>query len=82
MEYEVVIFFLILRSDSDFFSNSLCFFRKKKEEKQKDYVQSESPVEKPGGMMEDVSLQILIKIAKEYIFPLDDEKEQCEALAR
>ncbi|XP_039472834.1 armadillo repeat-containing protein 3 isoform X3 [Oreochromis aureus] len=56
--------------------------KKKKEEKQKDNVQPESPVEKPGGMMEDVSLQILIKIAKEYIFPLNDEKEQCEALAR
>lgn len=59
-----------------------CFFRKKKEEKQKDYLQPESPVEKPRGMMEDVSLQILIKIAKEYIFPLNDEKEQCESLAR
>ncbi|XP_005722561.1 armadillo repeat-containing protein 3 isoform X2 [Pundamilia nyererei] len=55
---------------------------KKKEEKQKDYLQPESPVEKPRGMMEDVSLQILIKIAKEYIFPLNDEKEQCESLAR
>ncbi|XP_076744214.1 armadillo repeat-containing protein 3 isoform X6 [Maylandia zebra] len=55
---------------------------KKKEEKQKDYLQPESPVEKPWGMMEDVSLQILIKIAKEYIFPLNDEKEQCESLAR
>ncbi|XP_063340038.1 armadillo repeat-containing protein 3 [Pelmatolapia mariae] len=55
---------------------------KKKEEKQKDYVQPESPVEKPRGMMEDVSMQILIKIAKEYIFPLNDEKEQCESLAR
>ncbi|XP_005912137.1 armadillo repeat-containing protein 3 isoform X4 [Haplochromis burtoni] len=57
-------------------------FMKKKEEKQKDYLQPESPVEKPRGMMEDVSLQILIKIAKEYIFPLNDEKEQCESLAR
>ncbi|XP_014188357.1 armadillo repeat-containing protein 3 isoform X3 [Haplochromis burtoni] len=56
--------------------------KKKKEEKQKDYLQPESPVEKPRGMMEDVSLQILIKIAKEYIFPLNDEKEQCESLAR
>ncbi|XP_030612651.1 armadillo repeat-containing protein 3 isoform X2 [Archocentrus centrarchus] len=56
--------------------------KKKKEEKQKDHVQPESPAEKPGGMMEDVSLQILVKNAKKCILPLNDEQKQYEDLAR
>uniref|UniRef100_A0A672GU89 EDR1/CTR1/ARMC3-like peptidase-like domain-containing protein n=1 Tax=Salarias fasciatus TaxID=181472 RepID=A0A672GU89_SALFA len=56
---------------------SLCFCRKKrKEDKQKDEAQSESVTEKPWSMMDDVSLQILIKEAKESILPLNDERQQ------
>uniref|UniRef100_A0A672GU84 EDR1/CTR1/ARMC3-like peptidase-like domain-containing protein n=1 Tax=Salarias fasciatus TaxID=181472 RepID=A0A672GU84_SALFA len=55
---------------------SLCFCRKKrKEDKQKDEAQSESVTEKPWSMMDDVSLQILIKEAKESILPLNDERQ-------
>ncbi|XP_037612299.1 armadillo repeat-containing protein 3 isoform X2 [Sebastes umbrosus] len=51
--------------------------RKKKVE-----TQPESPAEKPWKMMDDVSLQLLVKEAKESIIPLSDEREQCAALAR
>ncbi|GAA6228343.1 armadillo repeat-containing protein 3 [Lates japonicus] len=57
--------------------------RKKKEsDKQKDEIQPESPTEKPWKMMDDVSLQVLVKEAKESILPLNDEREQCASLAR
>ncbi|KAF3836015.1 hypothetical protein F7725_028573 [Dissostichus mawsoni] len=56
--------------------------KKKEEDKQKDEPLPESPTEKPWKMMDDVSLQLLIKEAKESIIPLTDEREQCAALAR
>uniref|UniRef100_A0A3B5A5T2 Armadillo repeat containing 3 n=1 Tax=Stegastes partitus TaxID=144197 RepID=A0A3B5A5T2_9TELE len=45
-------------------------------------MQSESLTEKPWNMMDDVSLQSLVKEAKESILPLKDEQEQYAALAR
>ncbi|XP_029955924.1 armadillo repeat-containing protein 3 [Salarias fasciatus] len=56
--------------------------KKRKEDKQKDEAQSESVTEKPWSMMDDVSLQILIKEAKESILPLNDERQQFATLAR
>ncbi|XP_054479178.1 armadillo repeat-containing protein 3 [Anoplopoma fimbria] len=55
--------------------------KKKEDDKQKDETQPESHTEKPWKMMEDVSLQVLLKEAKESIFSLSDEREQCAALA-
>ncbi|XP_028289365.1 armadillo repeat-containing protein 3 isoform X2 [Parambassis ranga] len=52
------------------------------EDKQKDEGQSETPTEKPWRMMHDVSLQILVKTARESILPLNDEQEQYATLAR
>ncbi|XP_029978658.1 armadillo repeat-containing protein 3 [Sphaeramia orbicularis] len=56
--------------------------RKKEEDKQKDEDQPHSPTEKRWKMMNDVSLQVLVKEAKESILPLNDEREQYVALAR
>ncbi|XP_059182856.1 armadillo repeat-containing protein 3 [Centropristis striata] len=56
--------------------------RKKEDDKQKDEPQPEPPTEKLWKMMDDVSLRILVKEAKESILPLSDEREQCVALAR
>ena len=59
--------------------------RKKVDDKQKDETQpepTESPREKPWKMMDDVSLQALVKEAKESILTLSDEREQWAALAR
>ncbi|KAG8009395.1 Armadillo repeat-containing protein 3 [Nibea albiflora] len=56
--------------------------RRKKDDKQKDETRPESPIEKPWKMMDDVSLQLLVKEAKEFILPLSDEREQYAALAR
>ncbi|XP_038582320.1 armadillo repeat-containing protein 3 isoform X1 [Micropterus salmoides] len=56
--------------------------KKKEDDKQKDETQPESPTEKPWKMMDDVSLQLLVKEAKEFILPLNDEQEQYAALAR
>ncbi len=58
-------------------------YRKKKEDdKKKNESPPESPTEKPWKMMDDVSLQLLVKEAKESILPLSDEREQYAALAR
>uniref|UniRef100_A0A8D3CH00 Armadillo repeat containing 3 n=1 Tax=Scophthalmus maximus TaxID=52904 RepID=A0A8D3CH00_SCOMX len=46
------------------------------------FTQPGSPTEEPWKMMDDVSLQVLVKETKESILPLDDEREQCTALAR
>ncbi|XP_068565873.1 armadillo repeat-containing protein 3 isoform X1 [Cebidichthys violaceus] len=56
--------------------------KKKGDDKQKDETQPEPPTGKPWTMMDDVSLQILLKKAKKFIIPLSDEREQCAALAR
>ncbi|KAE8279968.1 Armadillo repeat-containing protein 3 Beta-catenin-like protein Cancer/testis antigen 81 [Larimichthys crocea] len=58
--------------------------RRKKDDKQKDETETrpQSPIEKPWKMMDDVSLQLLVKEAKEFILPLSDEREQYAALAR
>ncbi|XP_070842419.1 armadillo repeat-containing protein 3 [Chaetodon trifascialis] len=56
--------------------------KKKEDEKQKDEIRPESPTEKPWKMMDDVSLQLLVKEAKESVFPQSDEREQYAALAR
>ncbi|XP_044032813.1 armadillo repeat-containing protein 3 isoform X1 [Siniperca chuatsi] len=56
--------------------------KKKEDDKQKDETQPESPTEKPWKMMDDVTLQLLVKEAKESILPLNDEREQYAALAR
>lgn len=65
------------------FSFSACR-RRKKDDKQKDETETrpQSPIEKPWKMMDDVSLQLLVKEAKEFILPLSDEREQYAALAR
>ncbi|XP_008299591.1 armadillo repeat-containing protein 3 [Stegastes partitus] len=56
--------------------------KKNEEDEPKDEMQSESLTEKPWNMMDDVSLQSLVKEAKESILPLKDEQEQYAALAR
>ncbi|XP_028424854.1 armadillo repeat-containing protein 3 isoform X2 [Perca flavescens] len=56
--------------------------KNKKDDKQKNETQPESPTEKPWKMMDDVSLQLLVNKAKKFILPLSDEREQCAALAR
>ncbi|KAF1372916.1 hypothetical protein PFLUV_G00254870 [Perca fluviatilis] len=56
--------------------------KNKKDDKQKNETQPESPTEKPWKMMDDVSLQLLVNEAKKSILPLSDEREQCAALAR
>ncbi|XP_078136658.1 armadillo repeat-containing protein 3 [Sander vitreus] len=56
--------------------------KNKKDDKQKNGTQPESPTEKPWKMMDDVSLQLLVNEAKKSILPLSDEREQCAALAR
>ncbi|XP_070784492.1 armadillo repeat-containing protein 3 [Enoplosus armatus] len=56
--------------------------KKKVDEKQKDETRPESPSVQPWKMMDDVSLQLLVKEAKESILPLNDEREQYAALAR
>ncbi|KAF1372810.1 hypothetical protein PFLUV_G00253730 [Perca fluviatilis] len=56
--------------------------KNKKDDKQKNETQPESPTEKPWKMMDDVSLQLLVNKAKNVILPLSDEREQCAALAR
>ncbi|XP_071341519.1 armadillo repeat-containing protein 3 isoform X2 [Trachinotus anak] len=56
--------------------------KKKDGDKQKDESQPASPTEKPWKMMDDVSLQDLLKEAKKSILPLNDEREQYAALAR
>uniref|UniRef100_A0A8D3DAS5 Armadillo repeat containing 3 n=1 Tax=Scophthalmus maximus TaxID=52904 RepID=A0A8D3DAS5_SCOMX len=55
---------------------------KTEDDGQKDESQPGSPTEEPWKMMDDVSLQVLVKETKESILPLDDEREQCTALAR
>ncbi|XP_056290596.1 armadillo repeat-containing protein 3 isoform X2 [Pseudoliparis swirei] len=55
---------------------------KKEDDKQKEEARAESPAEKPWKMMEDVSLQILVKVAKESIISLSDERERWASLAR
>lgn len=63
--------------------NELSVNRNKKEDdKQKEEARAESPAEKPWKMMEDVSLQILVKVAKESIISLSDERERWASLAR
>ncbi|XP_037829008.1 armadillo repeat-containing protein 3 isoform X2 [Kryptolebias marmoratus] len=52
---------------------------KKNEEVKRD---DESSAEKPRSAADDVSLQMLVKKAKEAIFPVSDETEQCAALGR
>ncbi|KAM9337342.1 armadillo repeat-containing protein 3 [Symphorus nematophorus] len=54
----------------------------KEDDKQKDEKRAESPPEKPWKVMDDVSLQLLVKEAEESILSLDDEREQYAALAR
>ncbi|XP_051266900.1 armadillo repeat-containing protein 3 [Dicentrarchus labrax] len=56
--------------------------KKKGDDKQKDETQPESPTEKPWKMMDDVSLQLLVKEAKKSILPLSDERGQYAVLAR
>ncbi|XP_060950018.1 armadillo repeat-containing protein 3 [Limanda limanda] len=56
--------------------------RQESDHQQEDVTQSVSPAEKPWKMVEDVSLQVLVKETKDYILSLDDEREQCAALAR
>ncbi|XP_034416561.1 armadillo repeat-containing protein 3 isoform X2 [Cyclopterus lumpus] len=56
--------------------------KKTEDDKQKDEAQPESATEKPWKMMEDVSLQLLVKRSKESIMLLRDEREKCAALAR
>ncbi|KAF7214033.1 armadillo repeat-containing protein 3 isoform X3 [Nothobranchius furzeri] len=56
--------------------------KKKEKVKHTDEPHFESTVVKPQGMIDDVSLQMLVKKAKESIFPLKDDKEQYSALAR
>nr|XP_019942913.1 PREDICTED: armadillo repeat-containing protein 3 [Paralichthys olivaceus] len=56
--------------------------KKKDSDQQKDETQPVSPAEEPWKMMDDVSLQVLVKETKESILSLDDEREQCAALAR
>lgn len=56
--------------------------RKKKDKQGDEPLPHESPTEKPWKMMDDISLQLLIKAAKESILPLSDEREQYAALAR
>ncbi|XP_036934293.1 armadillo repeat-containing protein 3 isoform X2 [Acanthopagrus latus] len=53
-----------------------------RKKKQKDETQPESPTEKLWKMMDDVSLQLLVKEVKESILPLSEEREQYAALAR
>ncbi|XP_041670218.1 armadillo repeat-containing protein 3 isoform X2 [Cheilinus undulatus] len=56
--------------------------RQKEDGGQKEETQPQTPAEKPWKMMDDESLQILIKKAKESILPLNNEREQYAALAR
>ncbi|XP_020509800.1 armadillo repeat-containing protein 3 isoform X2 [Labrus bergylta] len=56
--------------------------KKKEDDRQKEEAEAESPAEKPLKMMDDISLQLLAKQAKESILPLNDEREQYSALAR
>ncbi|XP_042366739.1 armadillo repeat-containing protein 3 [Plectropomus leopardus] len=56
--------------------------KKKEDDKQKDETQPESPTEKAWKMIDDDSLQILVKEVKESILRLSDEREQYAALAR
>uniref|UniRef100_A0A8P4GAU8 Armadillo repeat containing 3 n=1 Tax=Dicentrarchus labrax TaxID=13489 RepID=A0A8P4GAU8_DICLA len=56
--------------------------QKESDDKQKDETQPESPTEKPWKMMDDVSLQLLVKEAKKSILPLSDERGQYAVLAR
>ncbi|XP_040921208.1 armadillo repeat-containing protein 3 [Toxotes jaculatrix] len=56
--------------------------KKKEWDKQRDETLPGSPTEKPWKMMDDVSLQVLVKEAKDSILPLNDEREQYAALAR
>lgn len=59
------------------------FLYRKKKEKDKQYDEvKEPPTEKQQNIIEDVSLQMLIKKAKDTVLPLKDEKEQYAALAR
>uniref|UniRef100_A0A8C6LNI9 Armadillo repeat containing 3 n=1 Tax=Nothobranchius furzeri TaxID=105023 RepID=A0A8C6LNI9_NOTFU len=60
----------------------ICLRKKKEKVKHTDEPHFESTVVKPQGMIDDVSLQMLVKKAKESIFPLKDDKEQYSALAR
>lgn len=61
----------------------MCLYRKKKDgDKQEDEYQPESPTKQLWRMMEDVSLQFLVKEAKKSILKMSDEREQCAALAR
>ncbi|XP_041824980.1 armadillo repeat-containing protein 3 isoform X2 [Melanotaenia boesemani] len=56
--------------------------RKKEEDKQKNQAHCESPSLRAQNMTGDVSLQLLVKEAKESILPLNDERKQYAALAR
>ncbi|XP_034562963.1 armadillo repeat-containing protein 3 isoform X2 [Notolabrus celidotus] len=56
--------------------------KKTEDDRQKEDTQPEPPTEEPQKMMDDVSLQLLAKKAKESILPLSDEREQFAALAR
>ncbi|KAG7236989.1 hypothetical protein INR49_032920 [Caranx melampygus] len=56
--------------------------KKKDGDKQKDKNQPESPRRQPWRMMEDVSLQFLVKEAKKSILKMSDDREQYAALAR
>ncbi|XP_034428672.1 armadillo repeat-containing protein 3 isoform X2 [Hippoglossus hippoglossus] len=56
--------------------------KKQESDQQEDETQPVSPAEKPWKMVEDVSLQVLVKETKDLILSLDDEREQCAALAR
>lgn len=56
--------------------------KKKEDERKKDESHFDAPKEKAQHMIEDVSLQMLIKEAKESILHLNDEQEQYAALAR
>ncbi|KAM6971681.1 armadillo repeat-containing protein 3 isoform 3-T3 [Tautogolabrus adspersus] len=56
--------------------------KKKKDDRQEEETEPESPAEKTLKMMDDISLQLLAKKAKESILPLNDEREQYSALAR
>ncbi|XP_070709364.1 armadillo repeat-containing protein 3 [Pempheris klunzingeri] len=56
--------------------------RREKKKQDDNPAQPVSPAGKPWKRMEDVSLQLLVKEAKEAILPLNDEREQYAALAR
>ncbi|KAM9839683.1 armadillo repeat-containing protein 3 [Aulostomus maculatus] len=56
--------------------------KRKEEDKQKEETQPQFSKESQWKMMEDSSLRVLVKEAKESILPLKDEREQFAALAR